>query len=123
MICPQGSGGIREKIHQYGAAAYMLDHQVFCWLMGMRWVFVAGFWTCFIGFGGGTLAASQLVKSAPQDTATDVAGVKSAPQGVPLLLTDAGSHPAVHNHLWYTEVFRMLTENGMFVFFISGMLS
>merc|ERR1712194_400986 len=104
ILCPSGSGGMRKHIHAYGAAAYMLDHQVFCWLMDMPRFFVLGFWTCFLSFGAGTMQSSRLRSSVTHDSPVD-------DMDIPFLLQEASNHPAIKNSLWYNELSRTITEN------------
>lgn len=40
----------------------------------------------------------------------------------PLLLSPAGRDPKIRDRLWYIELTRMITENGMFLLFIASML-
>merc|ERR1712224_100004 len=91
-------------------------------------VFVLGFWSCFLAFGAGSAASNWLMDSvskAPRSVDIPFLGESQvqSKKDIPFLLTAEGQHVSIRNKLWYIELLRMITENGMFVFFLIGMLS
>lgn len=114
LLCPAGSDGVRWKIHKYGATSYLLDHQTFAWLLDMRPVYMLGFWACFFCSEVGAAISRHLMGSVQPETRK---------QDIPPLLRSEASTQRIQNGLWYSELMQMLTENGMFMLFVSGMLS
>lgn len=114
LLCPASSEGIRWKIHKYGATSYLLDHQTFAWLLDIRPIFMLGFWACFLCSEVGSAISSHLLRSVQPE---------ARKQDIPPLLRSGTSSPQIRNGLWYAELMQMLTENGMFMVFVSGMLS
>mmetsp|Transcript_40703 Transcript_40703/g.117792 ORF Transcript_40703/g.117792 Transcript_40703/m.117792 type:complete len:237 (-) Transcript_40703:71-781(-) len=120
ILCPLGSDGLRERIHTWTAAAYMMDHHLFLRAFGVPSHWVAVFWGCFGAFAGGTLASKALVASVEARDAPGPQG--KADEHGPYLLREAAQHPSIRERLWRLELFRMFSENGMFFIFLSTFL-
>ena len=94
VLCPLSGRRVQDTVHWVSALIYMIDHVVMLALLGTTKPFVRGFWGCFATMS----LCSQLEKRARANDAAQ-GFVRAAEYGF------------------------MLGEYGLFIFFLSGMLS
>lgn len=96
----------------------MVDHVVFLFYWNMRWQYHAGFWASFSIFVVATLAKKRMQASH---------GVTLEPHldadGIAEKLRRGGLKAKHRTTYYHLELIEMVSENGMFLCFISGMAS
>lgn len=110
ILCPVGCHGTQDVVHSISAAAYMADHHPFFRIMGVGTGSMLAFWACFASFLGSTAFAQKLEKRFKQE-------------GPKAQQTALCCGVSARDCLWYTELVRMICENGLFAIFLAGFMS
>jgi len=102
ILYPAGSGnGRQDMIHTVSSGLYMANHHLFFKILGVGTGSILAFWICLVTFLGTNAFVAKLEND---ESSRESLGCRA-------------------DCLWYAELVRMLTENGLFMIFFARFLS